>query len=450
MPESSPGADRSDSQPRDGAALLHHLRSLPRWRSLAAVVLLLAGAVAFCDVVYLAGEELEFARFGRTLRVVDSQVTPQAGGVARWPYRARLSAAPAGGGPAHTVSADISEIEARRLARGELVEVELLEGPPRAYRIKRGAGGLGLAFAVSLASLWAAWRLLRRGKTRPAVPARNAAAQSAARARPSHAFTVECDDRYIHVEYPGGERRAVAWIALTKVEIRRVIVDCAIPTPYWVLHAKQGEAARFALSAAGNERALEAMQKRLDGFANDQVISAVSDMSKVCTTIWPADIHAPPRRIAAGDFAAIKLRRFVSPGFGIVLEAPEDWVENSDQQFFQVIDPAAACQFTASAYENPGQTLEEWASTRLSVVDEQMPYLQPLGQPFPLNGKSWTGIAAEYRGVFPGNNYQSHYLVLCLCTEKVVISFTVTAELNNYMANESLYRWLLAEKLVIR
>lgn len=147
------------------------------------------------------------------------------------------------------------------------------------------------------------------------------------------------------------------------------------------------------------------------------------------------------------EFDAIKLRPFLSSGFGLLLNAPESWVETSTQQFFQVIDPNTNAQFTASAYQNPGIGLEEWAGARLGAVAGEMPYLGLVNGPTELHGPNWKGILAEYRGVFPERDYVSCYLVLCLRTEDRVISFTVTADVSTFEQYRQFYSWLLTKNL---
>lgn len=157
-----------------------------------------------------------------------------------------------------------------------------------------------------------------------------------------------------------------------------------------------------------------------------------------------------PAPVLAEDFSGLHLRRFVSPGFGIVLNAPESWNENSDAQFFQVIDPATNAQFTSSGFAvGEDMTLQRFASARLSIVDRKTPYLKQVRAAYTLRGKTWEGTASEYQGAFPGNTFESHYLVLCILFNKTAISFTITAPVDAFKKNEALYRWLLINQLDI-
>lgn len=53
------------------------------------------------------------------------------------------------------------------------------------------------------------------------------------------------------------------------------------------------------------------------------------------------------------------------------------------------------------------------------------------------------GHANDYQGVFPGTDVMRHYLVLCLRTDEMVISFTITASVAAFIEHEASYRWLL-------
>jgi len=149
----------------------------------------------------------------------------------------------------------------------------------------------------------------------------------------------------------------------------------------------------------------------------------------------------------ATAFSAPKLRRFVSPGFGLALNAPESWLDKSDKRVFQVVDPRTDAQFTASAYENHGLSLEQWAAARLSLVEKATPYLRQVRAPYQLEAKSHPGIAAEYQGRFPGADEESRHLVLCLSTKQFLVSVTLTVRAAALSENEALYRWLLQEQL---
>lgn len=156
-----------------------------------------------------------------------------------------------------------------------------------------------------------------------------------------------------------------------------------------------------------------------------------------------------PAAEAADALGQDDVRPFLSPGCGILLLAPSGWQENSDERYFQVIDPATGTQFTASAFENPGIGLDQWAEARLGMLAEGMPYMKRLCPPYPVSGNGWQGIAIECRGTFPDDDKESHYLVLCLLSEQRLISFTITASIEAFQANEALYRDILKSRLLL-
>jgi hypothetical protein len=104
----------------------------------------------------------------------------------------------------------------------------------------------------------------------------------------------------------------------------------------------------------------------------------------------------------AGDYSQLHLRRFFSPGSGLVLFAPDSWEDTSSAQHFQIYDRPNDTSFTSTGYANPGATVQQFASMRLSAVDQKMPYLRQTKAPYQIKGKTWVGIAAEYTGTFPG------------------------------------------------
>lgn len=66
-----------------------------------------------------------------------------------------------------------------------------------------------------------------------------------------------------------------------------------------------------------------------------------------------------------------------------------------------------------------------------------------------MNGNGWQAIATECRGTFPGDDKESHYLVLCLLSEQRLISFTITASVETFRTNEALYRDTLKSRLLL-
>ncbi len=141
--------------------------------------------------------------------------------------------------------------------------------------------------------------------------------------------------------------------------------------------------------------------------------------------------------------------KYVSPGFGLVFEAPSSWTDNSNEKFFQLIEDKTNTQFTSSAYEFNNMTDIEWARSRFDVVRNGMPYLQETGNMHRINGELWTGLSSEFFGKFPGNDYKSVYLVVTFIKKNKMVSFTVTAEANAYLKNKYFYQTLISRNLDI-
>ena len=149
------------------------------------------------------------------------------------------------------------------------------------------------------------------------------------------------------------------------------------------------------------------------------------------------------------QFEKLALKSFFSPAFGLVFSAPVNWRQIDDAKYFQVVDPLTGAEFTASAYANNGLFLEQWATLRTSIVAQEMPYLKCVRNSYGVKGRHVSGIASDYQGVFPDSGKNRHYLVLCLRTEKFLISFTLTAAVEDFEQHEMFYRWLLQNKLDI-
>lgn len=151
--------------------------------------------------------------------------------------------------------------------------------------------------------------------------------------------------------------------------------------------------------------------------------------------------------LADGAFSGLTLRRFVSSAVGLVFNAPASWRENPDSEYFQIVDPQTGMQVTVSAYRNPGMPLQQWADARLGTIEQAMPFLRLVQAPREMQGMAWTGIVGEYQGVFPQQQRESRYLVLCLQTEALLLSVTIVADDRIFEENAALYRWLLQTQL---
>ena len=115
-------------------------------------------------------------------------------------------------------------------------------------------------------------------------------------------------------------------------------------------------------------------------------------------------------------------RNFVSPGFGLVLSAPSHYKDESDQQYFQIVDPDTGATFTAAVYAGPDMDLDTWATTNFEGVRAGLPFLRQDAPPKAVTGGFGQGILAEYAGRFESESAPSRYLVLCFLTHAGVAS----------------------------
>lgn len=149
------------------------------------------------------------------------------------------------------------------------------------------------------------------------------------------------------------------------------------------------------------------------------------------------------------DLAMVNARPFVSPGLGLLLWAPSDWDETGDADFFQVCDPVSGAQLTASGFENPGLSADQWAAARFAVVNREMPWLRPDLPPRAFPGAYGDGFAADWRGVFPDGEAETHYRVLCLHRPDKLISFTLAVEAARFEAQADFFEHLLSRGLCL-
>lgn len=204
--------------------------------------------------------------------------------------------------------------------------------------------------------------------------------------------------------------------------------------------------------ASGSDDLIKRVRDRMmqDGYDEEQIFAECYDAHKGGDIpLASLSDKGSDKPAVTDEFSGLELKAFASPDFGIVLNAPASWQEAGDGNIFQVIDPETNAQFTASAYQNPGIGLNQWVEARLGAVAKSMPYLREIKPPYEMQGATWSGVVAEYQGIFPDKGYESHYLVLCLCTDQLVISFTITADKKIFVMHEALYRWLLQKQLSV-
>jgi hypothetical protein len=147
------------------------------------------------------------------------------------------------------------------------------------------------------------------------------------------------------------------------------------------------------------------------------------------------------------DLANLTLQQLESSGIGMSFRVPESWEDVSTKDHFGVYDSENDTTMIVNAYSGDYLSLHDWAKARLAAVGETMPYLQALSPPYLLDGSNWRGVMAEYRGVCPGDAFQTRYLVLCIVHEGMLIAFTMTTHDAVFLRFERTYRWLITKQL---
>lgn len=170
-----------------------------------------------------------------------------------------------------------------------------------------------------------------------------------------------------------------------------------------------------------------------------------------CTAPAPLSAPAPaaPRR-ARGmlDIAALKPRSVTLPKIGLAFFVPFEWSETATATGLRFLDDAAQAVIEASGFQRPNVPLNQWLGMRLDLVRHEMRYLRQDGASYGLDGADWRdrvkGMATEFTGVFPGDDFESRYLVACICNDGVLASITIKARADTFELDRALYKWLLS------
>jgi len=148
-----------------------------------------------------------------------------------------------------------------------------------------------------------------------------------------------------------------------------------------------------------------------------------------------------------GDFGVLPLRAFVNPEVGLALDAPQDWRDDSNEGLFRIAHTGTKTWFTASFNRGPGVDLGVWSEIRFGVVAEKMAYLQPFRPPYSITTAAGPAIAAEFRGMVPGDAEPTHQLIVCLRPMAGAVSLSFTCTVADFEKHQALYLWLLRHRL---
>ena len=159
--------------------------------------------------------------------------------------------------------------------------------------------------------------------------------------------------------------------------------------------------------------------------------------------------RSPASRNQVGvlDVAALKPRNVTLPKIGLEFFVPASWTESTTGAGLGFTDAECQCTVEASGFHRPGLSLAQWIEMRLALVRHEMRYLSQDGESYPFEGDGWRsrvqGMATEFTGTFPGDDFESRLLVACIWTDGVLASITVRAPAAAFEQQRPLYKWLL-------
>ncbi len=141
------------------------------------------------------------------------------------------------------------------------------------------------ALAIVLAALAVAWR--RRGRGGGLGGARTGAGAQACGSDAAPRASVAATDAGIVATAPDGATQSVRWDALARVTIRTTDAGPWAEDVFWLLEDGAGQVrVRYAGGADGTQEALAAMQARLAGFDDAQVVAAMGSTGNAAFPVW--------------------------------------------------------------------------------------------------------------------------------------------------------------------
>lgn len=171
------------------------------------------------------------------------------------------------------------------------------------------------------------------------------------------------------------------------------------------------------------------------------------DKTGCACTLESTDPMPPKAPLLPDNFEGLATRPFVNRTVELVLQAPVDWRDGSDEGLFKVHHTGTKTYVTSSLNRTPGFDLQVHAEIRFGVVPDKMSYLKAYREPYILETAAGLGIAAEFRGTVPGDAEPTHQLILCLRPEAGFVSFSITSTVDDFERHQALYQWLLRTQL---
>jgi hypothetical protein len=104
---------------------------------------------------------------------------------------------------------------------------------------------------------------------------------------PESLYQVRCDDAGVSVTDPKGGVNTIQWSRLTRVGVRTTDEGPANPDVFWeFFDDRPSPSVVFPGGATGETECLAALQSRLAGFRNDQLIRAMTSAQNAYFVVW--------------------------------------------------------------------------------------------------------------------------------------------------------------------
>ncbi len=223
-------------------------------------------------------------------------------------------------------------------------------------------------------------------------------------------------------------------IALDKVDWLKRGVEAA---------RARAAAERAALTQSAGQT--QSMSSTFAGTAGPATVAAPVTLQKAA----PA-APAPARRNNGPlDVAALKPRSVANPAIGLSFFVPGAWVEKRNTRSTFYTDLASGTKVEVSGAHRPNLTLGQFMTQRLGQVGHDMPFLKQADVPYQIDGDDWRGkirgMATEFTGTFPGDDFESRYLLACIWTEGTVVWFGIRVAAEEFENQHAVYKWLLGK-----
>jgi hypothetical protein len=137
----------------------------------------------------------------------------------------------------------------------------------------------------------------------------------------------------------------------------------------------------------------------------------------------------------------IQLQQQFGPNRAFSVTIPTDWGMDAGENF-RANGPNDSPSLSVSAYRIDQQlSLTEFASARYQGV-LAMGFYHQVGGERALSASG--GVVREYEGVWPGENFNTYYVVACKCAGSVYACLSITTAKTNYTANRVLYEKIIS------